>query len=541
MQEFCDTRTFLGLSMSYSVVWFKRDLRLFDHAALSQAASRGPVLCLYVVEPGLWAQSDAARQHFEFILESLRELYLALRAQGGRLHVVSGDMLDVLTDLHSAAPFHSLHAHEETGNDWTYQRDLAVGRWCCKHQVNWLEMPQFGVVRRLQDRDHWKAAWDAHVEQECWPIPTLSCVDLPWQEKLSPTAMRLQLLQLDPPRRQIGGRQIGLSVLSTFLDERCAQYRGGISSPLSAPDACSRLSPYLSFGCLSLREIVHATVQRMAQLHDMPLFATPTAAPRMKQGLSAFISRLYWHCHFIQKLESEPEITYRNMHRGYDGLRENDWNEAHFLAFTQGRTGWPMVDACIAMLRETGWINFRMRAMLVSVASYPLWLDWRPVGAWLATQFLDYEPGIHWSQMQMQAGTTGINTARVYNPVKQAHDHDPKGIFVRRWLPAMRKVPDLFLFEPWTMPADVQNACGVVLGKDIPFPLVGLDSATREAKAKLFAVRGKAEVKAQRGEVVQKHGSRKKMTQKKSSNKRCETSTILSAADAPTQQSTFDF
>lgn len=499
--------------MSYSVVWFKRDLRLFDHAALYEAASRGPVLCLYVVEPQLWAQADAARQHFEFILESLRELYVALKAHGGRLHVVSGDMLEVLARLYAAAPFHTLCAHEETGNSWTYARDLAVGRWCQTQQVNWLEYPQFGVVRRLPDRDFWKASWDAHVEQNCFPIPTLYFVDLPWQEMHAPSAHLLELDLYDPPRRQRGGRQVGLSVLSSFLHQRSAHYRGGISSPLSAPDACSRLSPYLSFGCLSLREIMHATAQRMEQLHDQQ---EQGLSSRIKQGLNAFVSRLYWHCHFIQKLESEPEIEYQNMHRGYDGLRENEINDAHFLAFTQGRTGWPMVDACIAMLRETGWVNFRMRAMLVSVASYPLWLHWRPVGEWLATQFLDYEPGIHWSQMQMQAGTTGINVPRVYNPIKQAHDHDPKGIFVRRWLPYMRKVPDMFLFEPWTMPSDMQETYGVYVGKEIPQPLVDVDISTREAKAKLFGVRGRSEVRAQRGEIVRKHGSRKKSVSKKS-------------------------
>jgi len=200
------------------------------------------------------------------------------------------------------------------------------------------------------------------------------------------------------------------------------------------------------------------------------------------------MSRLHWHCHFIQKLETEPEIEWCNMHRGYDGLREAEWNQEHFLALTQNRTGWPLVDACVVMLRETGWLNFRMRAMLVSVAAYPLWLHWKPVGDWLATQFVDYEPGIHWSQMQMQSGTTGINTTRVYNPIKQARDHDPEGRFVRRWLPLLRKVPDSWLFEPWKMPPDVQRYCGVTVGDQgsgeqfWPIPPVDLDEATRIAK-----------------------------------------------------------
>jgi deoxyribodipyrimidine photolyase len=129
------------------------------------------------------------------------------------------------------------------------------------------------------------------------------------------------------------------------------------------------------------------------------------------------------------------------------------------------------------MLNHTGWLNFRMRAMLVSVASYPLWLHWQPVGIWLARQFLGYEPGIHWSQMQMQAGTTGINTTRVYNPLKKARDHDPQGHFVRHWLPALRRVPNEWLFEPWRMPLKLQQKCGVIVGVDIAEPLVDLESA----------------------------------------------------------------
>ncbi|MCU6434575.1 DNA photolyase family protein [Undibacterium sp. Jales W-56] len=491
--------------MSYSIVWFKRDLRWHDHLALHTAASHGTVLCVYVIEPRIWAQADAANQHYQFVLESLRELYAGLRRLGGQLHVLTGEVPAVFAQLHAASPFRAIYSHEETGNAVSYQRDLALGRWCQSQGVSWQEFAQFGVVRRLASRNGWHTHWDAHVGQACLPTPELGAVSFvasPLAQQLPPLPQELGLTLFDPPQRQRGGRAAGLAVLESFLSDRSNQYRGGISSPLSAPTACSRLSPYLAYGCLSLREIVQATLRQRTQL--------PLTASRQKQGLSAFISRLYWHCHFIQKLESEPEIEYRNIHRAYDGLREHDWNQAHFDALTSARTGWPLVDACVVMLRETGWLNFRMRAMLVSVAAYPLWLDWRPVGHWLARQFLDYEPGIHWSQMQMQSGTTGINVPRIYNPIKQASDHDPHGRFVRHWLPAMRRVPDSWLFEPWRMPPEVQANCGVIVGKDIPSPVVDLEQATRAAKARLFALREQAAVKSAKAPIIEKHGSRRR-------------------------------
>jgi deoxyribodipyrimidine photo-lyase len=187
-------------------------------------------------------------------------------------------------------------------------------------------------------------------------------------------------------------------------------------------------------------------------------------------------------------------------------LREQAFKPEYLEALKDARTGWPMVDACVTMLRETGWLNFRMRAMLVSVAAYPLWLHWRPVGEWLATQFLDYEPGIHWSQLQMQSGTTGINTTRVYNPVKQAQDHDPRGVFVRRWLPYMRGVPDTWLFEPSLMPQQLKASDSSI---EIPVPLVDLAMATRTSKQMLHARRQHSEVKAGKKAVVEKHASPK--------------------------------
>ena len=493
------------------MVWFKRDLRLHDHAALAQAAAHGPVLCLYVLEPSLWAQPDAAAQHLAFVRESLRDLHRALKAHGGQLHLRVGEVTDVLAELHAQHPFEALHAHEETGNAHTYARDLAVGRWCRTHGVGWHEVPQFGVVRRLGNRNTWQPRWEAMMAAPTATLPPLHFFDPPaWGTAATrhrwPTPEWLEaslgLEPWQPPQRQPGGERAGLAVLADFLAHRSASYRGGISSPLRAPDACSRLSAHLAYGTVSLRHVVQATRARAAELPPHS---------RQRQGLNAFVSRLYWHCHFIQKLESEPELEWRNLHRGYNGLREPHWNSAHFEALSQGRTGWPMVDACVAMLRHTGWLNFRMRAMLVSVAAYPLWLHWREVGLWLAREFLDYEPGIHWSQLQMQSGTTGINTTRVYNPVKQAQDHDPHGHFVRQWLPALRRVPDTWLFEPWRMPESVQTACGVRVGLDIPVPVVDLASATREAKARLHSLRGQAEVKAAKAAIVNKHGSRKGM------------------------------
>ena len=489
--------------MTYALVWFKRDLRWQDHAALAQASLSGPVRCIYVIEPELWLQADCALQHFEFVRESLQSLDAHLRTLGGQIEIHQGELPEVLTRIWAEAPFTGLYAHEETGNGFTYARDLKVAAWCKQHAVDWHEHPQFGVVRRLKSRNRWQSAWEQHMAQPIQALGPLHFWRPPSRKPLDMLAP--SHLTHNPPLRQHGGREKALDTLHRFLHARSIGYRGGMSSPLSAPDACSRLSAYLAHGCISMREVVQQTRAHMDQL--------PPQAARHRAGLTAFLSRLHWHCHFIQKLESEPAIEWRNMHRGYDGLREQDFNLAHFEALKAARTGWPMVDACVTMLRETGWLNFRMRAMLVSVAAYPLWLHWRPVGEWLATQFLDYEPGIHWSQLQMQSGTTGINTTRVYNPVKQAQDHDPHGRFVRHWLPHMRQVPDTWLFEPWLMPPHLQTQLS--LRDHLAAPLVDLATATRESKQRLHDRRQQPEVRAGKKAVIEQHASRKPLHPRK--------------------------
>ncbi|WP_189533379.1 cryptochrome/deoxyribodipyrimidine photo-lyase family protein [Paludibacterium paludis] len=489
------------MSAGLQVVWFKRDLRLHDHAALCHAAAAGPVLCLYLIEPSLWSEPDAACQHYLFARECLDDLQRSLAARGGGVLLLCGEAVTMLERLHRVAPFAALWSHQETGNAASFARDRAVAAWCRAKGIPWHQPRQFGVVRALPCRDGWERQWRALMEEPVLPAPACRFATVPVTSDPWPTPSSLGLDDWNPPLRQTGGRRAGIAALDSFLHERSRHYRGGISSPLLAEEACSRLSPYLSHGCLSLREVYQATCRRLVLLGP--------EAQWQKQGLRAFLSRLHWHCHFIQKLETEPELEWRNLHRGYDGLREHEWDEARFTALREGRTGWPLVDACVAMLHASGWLNFRMRAMLVSVAAYPLWLHWRPVGIWLAREFLDYEPGIHWSQLQMQSGTTGINVTRVYNPLKQGRDQDPEGRFVRRWLPPLRRVPDTWLFEPWRMPDDVQRRCGVIVGVDIPRPIVDLQLATRQAKARVHALRREADVRAGKAAIIEKHGSRK--------------------------------
>jgi len=486
--------------MGYGVVWFKRDLRLHDHAPLAAAAVQGPVLALHCLEPSLWAQSDASAGHLGFLRECLVDLRRALARRGVPLQVVRGEAVEVLEAIHAREPFDTLWSHEEIGVEATWSRDKAVHAWCRARGVRWQEFPNGGVVRRLTDRDRWHGIWEQRMGQPQTVLP-----DLVPGGPLLPDSEDCGIAvpvhdPWEPPGRQRGGRSVAVPLLQAFLASGANGYRRGMSSPATAPEACSRLSPYLTYGCLGVREVVQAVRRQRARDREGGL--------RPNRDLEAFESRLHWQAHFMQKLEREPAIAHANMHRGYDGLRDRDGNPEHLEALMAGQTGWPMVDASVAMLRHTGWINFRMRAMLVSVATYPLWLDWHPVGLWLARLFVDYEPGIHWSQIQMQAGTTGINLPRVYNPIKQARDHDPEGHFVRSWLPALRTVPDPWIFEPWRMPDTLRTSAAELGEPSWPQPLVDLPAATREAKARVFAWRALPEVREGKAAVILKHASR---------------------------------
>ncbi|MEM1305611.1 MAG: deoxyribodipyrimidine photo-lyase/cryptochrome family protein, partial [Planctomycetota bacterium] len=382
-----------------------------------------------------------------------------------------GRLPEVFAELHREHPFDAIWCHEETGNAATFARDKRVIRWCREAGVAYHETPQHGVVRRLQNRDGWSANWQARMRQPVLRAP----------ERIDPvagiepgdlrTAADFDLPPSTKLEAQPGGTSQGQDALRSFLGHRGVNYRRDMSSPVTGEEGCSRLSPYIAYGCLSLREVYQTTTRRVESLRGKKSRGE-RVEPGWLQSLSAFQSRLSWHCHFMQKLEDEPRIELENMNRAFDGLREDEFDEARFDAWRRGETGYPMVDACMRSLHHTGWVNFRMRAMLVSFASYHLWLHWRRPAVYLAKQFVDYEPGIHYSQFQMQAGTTGINQTRIYSPKKQVEDQDPHGVFIRRYVPELADVPDEHLAEPHKMPPLLQQDAGCVVGRDYPAPIV---------------------------------------------------------------------
>lgn len=485
-----------------NIVWFKRDLRIVDHRPLTMAIEAGSVLPLYIAEPQLWAQPDASARQWAFAAESLAELQRTLAALGQPLCVMIGDAVQIFQQLHQSHGVAALWSHEETGNGWTYARDLAVSAWAKQAGVHVHESRQFGVIRRLKSRDGWAKAWDRDMAEPIAPGPqtlspnTLAPIDGDWPTHI-PTAAELQLAPDTCPHRQPGGRAAGLATLASFVAERGRDYRYQMSSPVTAFDASSRLSPHLTWGTISMREVAQASWARMRALK----LSNDPDARRWQASMISFAGRQHWHCHFMQKLEDEPRIEFENLHRAYDGLRPDAADPHRLAAWSEGATGFPFIDACMRALNQHGWINFRMRAMLMSFASYHLWLPWRETGLHLARKFVDYEPGIHWSQVQMQSGTTGINTMRVYNPVKQGLDHDPQGAFVRAFVPELHAVPDNFIHEPWLWPG--------AHALPYPPPIVNNKEAARAARDALHAVRKSSDHRQAANKIAAKHGSRK--------------------------------
>jgi deoxyribodipyrimidine photo-lyase len=479
---------------SINVVWLKRDLRLEDNEAIFKALNSGKrVLLLYVFENLLLNDKHYSERHFNFIKESLRDINQALEIYDTEVLSVNSDISSVCNQIQSQYRIDSVYSHVETGLLVTYNRDKEFKRYCRNNFISWQESKNNGVERGLVNRDNWFENWEAYMwdPQIHFKANSEQFIRNHELKNLYELLTPSDLSTPQDSKFQKGGSTMAWKYAQSFFSSRHESYMTDISKPEASRTSCSRLSPYIAWGNVSIRQVFQAAQSLKKEKGK-------------SRQLGGFISRLRWQAHFIQKFEMEHVMEEASVNKGFHKLKKKI-SQDYQKAWEEGQTGFPLVDASMRCLIETGYINFRMRAMLVSFFTHILWQPWQNASAHLSRQFLDFEPGIHFPQLQMQAGETGINNLRIYNPVTNSLKHDTDAVFIKKWVPELSELPTAFIHEPYLLTDLEQQLFDFKLGRDYPHPIVDIKKHRKRASEILWNMKTDPEVIKESKRILRKH------------------------------------
>ena len=465
-----------------ALVWFRRDLRVHDHPALCAALARHeqvvPVFCL---DDRLLHGRHASGSRTAFLLECLTDLDGQLAERGARLVIRHGPPERELPALASDTGASEVHLSRDPG-PYEATRGRRVRSALDQAGVTGHAHPGVSVVNDVrtiqtgQGRPYtvftpFYRNWDRVPRRPVLDPPKRICMPGKTRPGRVPSLASLGLEQ-EVPEPAPGGESAGLARLAEFLDGAVRDYDSGRDQ--AGTDGSSRLSPYLRFGCLSPRGV-----------EDVLPGGTDAGAPGGEaKGSAALRRQLCWRDFYQHVLVHHPENARQEFQPRYRGTLAWAEGDAEFTAWTEGRTGFPLVDAGMRQLRREGWMHNRVRLLVGSFLTKDLGIDWRRGEDWFMRLLLDGDQASNNGNWQWIA-SVGVDPQpafrRIYNPSLQQERFDPDGRYVRRYVPELARVPDEYLAEPWRMPAEVQAQAACRIGREYPGPIVDHKAARQAA------------------------------------------------------------